>query len=307
MSQIDMNEFKKVAVLMGGNSPERAVSLKSGDAAYRALKEQGIHCEAIDPRDYPIVRLAEDGFSHAFIALHGSGGEDGITQAVLENIGVPYTGSRVLGSALAMDKYRTKNLWNGLAIPTPECEAVTRLTDLEAFKKTLTLPCMVKPSIEGSSIGMTKVTEVTALEQAVECAFDFSDVVLIERWIDGPEYTVAILDGVVLPSIRIEVAEDFYDYSAKYEANTTRYFCPSGLTAEEESALQALSLKAFSALGCSGWGRVDVMRDKKGAFYCLEANTVPGLTDHSLVPMAAEQANIAFGALMLKILATARL
>jgi D-alanine-D-alanine ligase len=302
-----MSEFGKVAVLMGGLSAEREVSLKSGAAVLAALQRRGVDAHGVDVGRDIVPVLAQGGFDRAFIALHGRGGEDGVIQGLLESLGLPYTGSGVLGSALSMDKVRTKQLWQAVGLPTPAGADLHAGTRWDEVVKTLGLPLAVKPVREGSSIGTTRVERLEQLEPAWRAAAQFDDRVMAEPWIQGPEYTVAILAGVALPVIRLETPRGFYDYNAKYEADDTRYHCPCGLDAEAESRLQALALRAFESLGAYGWGRVDVMVDGLGNPWLLENNTAPGMTDHSLVPMAARAAGIDFDELVWRILGLARL
>ncbi|PTA92275.1 D-alanine--D-alanine ligase [Kluyvera sp. Nf5] len=299
----------KVAVLLGGVSAEREVSLNSGAAVLAGLREGGVDAHPIDPRDVDVTRLKAMGFDKAFIALHGRGGEDGTLQGLLEITGVPYTGSGVMASAISMDKLRSKLLWQGAGLPVAPWVALTRCefesglnNDVIQRIDALGLPVIVKPSREGSSVGMSKVEESGALTAALALAFQHDDEVLIEKWLSGPEFTVAMLGKEILPSIRIQPAGTFYDYEAKYLSDETKYFCPSGLEAEDEANLQNLVLKAWRALGCRGWGRIDAMLDSDGQFYLLEANTAPGMTSHSLVPMAARQAGLTFSQLVVRIL-----
>ncbi len=299
----------KVAVLLGGNSAERKVSLQSGKAIVNALCNAGIDAYPIDIKYFPVIKLKEAGYNRVFIALHGRGGEDGTVQGVLEFLGLPYTGSGVLASSLSMDKLRTKQLWAGIDLPVSSYIALNKqqvamMSDEMLFESVsyLELPLIVKPSLEGSSIGMKKVISLTELRAALKFAFYYDKDVLIEKWLNGPEYTVAIVGEQVLPSIRIQPGGAFFDYNAKYISNKTQYFCPSGLKTEEEEKLNQLALAAYKAVGCTGWGRVDLMRDHNGIFYLLEINTSPGMTDHSLVPMAAKQAGINFSQLVKKIL-----
>lgn len=303
---------EKIAVLLGGNSAERDVSLQSGAAVLKGLREGGVDAYAVDPRETPIVTLKEEGFDKVFIALHGRGGEDGTLQGLLEYMGLPYTGSGVMASAITMDKLRTKLLWKGAGLPVAPSVGLTRNAfsaglnqAVRAEITALGLPLIVKPSREGSSVGMSKVDASEALDAALALAFEHDDEVLIEKWLSGPEFTVAILGEEILPSIRIQPAGTFYDYEAKYLSDDTQYFCPSGLEADREAALNDLVLRAWNALGCEGWGRVDVMLDSDGAFYLLEVNTAPGMTSHSLVPMAARQAGLSFSQLVVRILALA--
>ncbi len=298
--------FGKVAVLMGGPSGEREVSLKSGNAVLAALKHQGVDAHGIDAGPDVLEQLKRGGYARAFIALHGRWGEDGVIQGALETIGLPYTGSDVLGSALGMDKLRTKYIWSAAGIPTPPYEVLTKNTDFVGVTTKLGLPLFVKPSREGSSLGVTKVKSAAELKSAWAEAAKLDDCVLAERGIAGAEITCAVLGGQPLPLIRIEPATEFYDYEAKYLRDDTKYHCPSGLDGTTEKKIQALALRAFDALGCSGWGRVDFMVDGSGAAYALEVNTVPGMTDHSLVPKAAAAAGISFDELVLRILETSR-
>lgn len=303
---------EKIAVLLGGYSAERDVSLQSGAAVLKGLREGGIDAYAVDPRDVPVAMLKEEGFDKVFIALHGRGGEDGTLQGLLELIGLPYTGSGVMASAITMDKQRTKLLWKGAGLPVAPWVGLTRkafAAGLDAATRqaiaALGLPLIVKPSREGSSVGMSKVDSAEMLDAALALAFEHDEEVLVEKWLSGPEFTVAILGEEILPSIRIQPAGTFYDYEAKYLSDDTQYFCPSGLEAHRESALNDLVLQAWNALGCRGWGRVDVMLDSDGEFYLLEVNTAPGMTSHSLVPMAARQAGLSFSQLVIRILALA--
>ena len=295
--------FGKVAVLMGGDSAEREISLRSGAAVLAALQQRGVDAHGIDAGPDVLRQLESDAFDRAFIILHGRGGEDGVIQGALERIGLPYTGSGVLGSALGMDKYRTKALWRGLGLPTPESVLLGDAADLAAAGA-LGYPLMVKPSREGSSIGMTKVEDAQQLQQAWETARRYDASVLVERWILGREYTASVLLGEALPLIRLETPHTFYDYEAKYHADTTRYHCPCGLPPAQEAELQALCLQAFNAVGAEGWGRVDLMLDEQQQPWLIEVNTVPGMTDHSLVPMSARAAGIEFDELVMRILAT---
>jgi D-alanine-D-alanine ligase len=295
---------EKVAVLMGGPSAEREVSLKSGAAVLAALTRRGVEAQGIDA-DQNVLRVLQDGgFTRAFIALHGRWGEDGVIQGALETIGIPYTGSGVLGSALGMDKLRCKYLWAGAGIPVPDYALLGRGMDPGAVAKRLGLPMFVKPAREGSSLGVTKVKRAEELAAAFETAARYDDEVIAERAIVGPEITCAVLGDQALPLIRIETATEFYDYEAKYVRDDTRYHCPSGLETGLEQRIRQLAQRAFPLLGCSGWGRVDFMVDAGGNPYVLEVNTVPGMTDHSLVPKAAQAAGIAFDELVMRILET---
>ncbi|TDB62160.1 D-alanine--D-alanine ligase [Photorhabdus khanii] len=300
---------EKVAVLLGGTSAEREVSLLSGQAVLAGLKEAGINAYPVDTKDFPVTQLKEVGFEKVFIALHGRGGEDGTLQGVLEFLQLPYTGSGVMASALSMDKLRTKQLWQGIGLTVSPYVPINskqfeQFTDLQLkeYIADLGLPLIIKPSLEGSSVGMTKVNEISELRGALETAFHYDTDLLVEKWLYGPEYTVAILGDTALPSIRIQPAAVFYDYDAKYLSEETKYFCPSGLSDEKEQQLTELALKAYKSVGCSGWGRVDIMMDTDGGFYLLEVNTSPGMTSHSLVPMAARQAGLSFSQLVAKIL-----
>lgn len=299
----------KVAVLLGGNSAERAVSLKSGEAVLRGLKAAGINALPFDPAEQPLQQLHEQGFNKVFIALHGRGGEDGVVQGALEWLGLPYTGSRVLGSALAMDKVRTKQIWAQSGLPTAGWQIVDApLTEEQAavLLSELGGKVMVKPACEGSSIGMACAETATALQQAVTLALEHDQQILVEAWINGAEFTVAILDDEVLPAIRMETPHAFYDYEAKYRSNSTQYHCPCGLSDEQEAQLQTLAKQAFDTVGASGWARVDAMQTDNGEFMLLEVNTVPGMTEKSLVPMAAKAAGIRFEQLVSRILQNAR-
>jgi len=300
-------ELGKVAVLMGGRSAERAVSLKSGTMVLAALKKKGIDAHAFDPKKRGLAAFIRERFDRAFIALHGRYGEDGTIQGALELIGVPYTGSGVLGSALATDKWRAKLLWQASGTPTPHCELLTRDSDFQAVATRLGLPLMVKPASEGSSLGITKVKSARELPEAYALAANFDRVVIAEAFVDGVELTAAILGDTPLPLIKLETPREFYDYEAKYSAGDTRYIIPCGLPPDAERIIQEEALRAFRTLNCSGWGRVDLMLDQTGKPYFLEANTSPGMTDHSLVPMAAHHAGLAFEELCLRILESARL
>lgn len=300
---------EKVAVLLGGTSAEREVSLNSGAAVLAGLRESGVDAHPIDPKEYPVAQLKADGFDKVFIALHGRGGEDGTLQGMLEFLDLPYTGSGVMASALTMDKLRTKLLWQGSKLPVSPYIALNNeqlaQVNVSEIVEELGLPLIVKPSNEGSSVGMSKVNTSEELLPALEEAFKHDTSVLIEKWLSGPEFTVAILGDEVLPSIRIQPAGVFYDYQAKYLSDETQYFCPSGLSEEQEQQIRALALTAYKAVGCRGWGRVDVMMDSDNQFYLLEVNTAPGMTNHSLVPMAARQHGLSFSQLVVKILALA--
>jgi len=294
--------FGKVAVLLGGKSAEREISLLSGNGVLKALRAKGVDAHPFDPAQRDLFDLKREGFARCFIALHGRGGEDGSLQGVLEFLGIPYTGSGVLASALAMDKVRTKKLWSAEGLPTAPHAVLTRDSDLKAVAKKLGLPLFVKPSSEGSSVGMTKVKRAADLDEAFAAAVNYDPVVIAEKFIDGPELTAGILGSRVLPLIRIETPREFYDYQAKYFTDDTRYLIPCGLATKKEAQLQALCLDAFRALGCRGWGRVDLMLDRRGRPFLLEINTAPGMTGHSLVPMAAKAVGLGYEDLCVKIL-----
>lgn len=292
----------KVAVMFGGSSAEREVSLKSGSAVLVALRRAGVDAHAFDPAERPLAALKDEGFARVFIALHGRGGEDGCLQGALDLMAIPYTGSGVLACALAMDKWRSKLLWQATDLPVPECMVLTPETNWDAVAAKLGLPLFVKPANEGSSIGITKVRAANELPAAFETARQYDSLVIAERFLAGGEYTVGILGDEALPVIRIVPATEFYDYEAKYFRDDTRYLIPSGLSADQEREMRELALKAFRVLGGRGWGRVDVMLDGEGRPYCLEANLAPGMTDHSLVPMAAKAAGLSFEQLVVRIL-----
>ena len=304
MNQSNMADFGKVAVLMGGWSAEREVSLRSGAEVLKALRAADVDAHGVDVGRDILDVLARERYDRAFIVLHGRGGEDGLIQGALEVLGLPYTGSGVAGSALGMNKLLTKRLWRGAGLPTPDFRVLEQDTDPRAVVDALGLPLIVKPALEGSSIGMTKVSQLEELGQAQETAAGCGGPVFAEHWVRGAEYTVAILDGQALPPIRLETPRSFYDYEAKYQADDTLYHCPCGLPADEEASLQRLALDAFNAVSGEGWGRVDLMRDGQGGAWLIEVNTVPGMTDHSLVPMAARAAGLDFQALVVRILAT---
>ena len=297
---------EKIAVLLGGTSAEREVSLNSGNAVLVALRKQGYDAHPIDPKTFPVATLKEQGFDRVFNILHGRGGEDGTMQGLLEQIGLPYTGCGVMASALTMDKMRTKMLWKAFGLPVAEMEIVTtenriNLNPMAVVKK-LGLPLMVKPSLEGSSVGLTKVKTVEELESAVDFALKFDRIVLIEEWLAGDEFTVPVLDGEVLPSIKIVPEGEFYDYDAKYISDNTQYFCPAGLTEAREQELRRLVKQAYDVVGCRGWSRIDVMADVEGKFRLVEVNTNPGMTSHSLFPKSAATVGYSFEQLVEKIL-----
>jgi D-alanine-D-alanine ligase len=297
-------EFGRVALLMGGSAAERKVSLKSGAAVFEALKNKGVDVVALDVTGSPIDVLAGQEIDRVFNIIHGRGGEDGILQSVLEVMEIPYTGSGVLASALSMDKLRTKLCWLGYGLPTPKWHLLKGLGDLDDCIERLGFPVIVKPAQEGSSIGMSKANNREELIKALEVAAEFNCDVYAESWVVGKEYTVALLDGEALPAIRLETPNAFYDYEAKYNANTTQYHCPCGLATEQEKQLQKLAIKAGEVIGIKGWARVDVFIDDNNQPQLIEINTVPGMTDHSLVPMAAKQAGIGFDDLVWRILET---
>jgi D-alanine-D-alanine ligase len=297
--------FGRVAVLFGGLSAEREVSLESGTAVLQSLHRLQVDAQAIDVGEDVLHDLRAGEFDCAFIALHGRGGEDGILQGALEAAGIRYTGSGVLGSALAMDKERTKLVWSAMGLPTPPFAIVESQQDVSRISETIGFPLMVKPVHEGSSIGMTKVHDPEQLLEARSLASKFDSAVLAERWIDGPEYTAAILGREALPLIRLETPRPFYDYRAKYSDDAgTQYLCPCGLSAQREEAFQQMALEAFDAVGASGWGRVDFLCDQAGEPWLIEVNTAPGMTRHSLVPMAARAAGMDFDELVWRILET---
>jgi len=301
---VNAERFGKVAVLMGGLSAEREVSLRSGAMVLDGLKEAGIDAVGIDAGRDVMDRLAESGAERAFVVLHGPWGEDGVVQGALETIGMPYTGSGVLGSALAMDKLRTKQVWTAVGLPITEYAVIRDPGQLDEVLAEHALPLFLKPGAEGSSIGVTKVESPEQLREGFETAARFGGPVLAEPFIAGPEVTISILGEQALPAIRLETPRTFYDYEAKYESDSTLYHCPSGLDESLEDSLKQLSLEAFRALDCSGWGRVDLMLDADMNPYLLEVNTIPGMTDHSLVPMAARVAGLSFPELVTRILET---
>ena len=297
---------QKIAVLLGGTSAEREVSLNSGAAVLAALQSQGFDAHPIDPKEFPVATLKEQGFDRVFNILHGRGGEDGTMQGLLEQIGLPYTGCGVMASALTMDKMRTKMLWKAFGLPVAEMEIVTRENraqlDAQAVVAKLGLPLMVKPSLEGSSVGLTKVKAVDQLAAAVDLALQYDNTILIEEWLAGDELTVPVLGGEVLPAVRIVPAGEFYDYEAKYISDNTQYFCPAGLSPEREQELNALVKRAYDVVGCRGWSRIDVMTDAQGKFRLVEVNTNPGMTSHSLFPKSAATVGYSFEQLVVKIL-----
>lgn len=296
------HNFGKVAVLLGGRSAEREISLQSGQAVLDALRRSSVDAHPFDPADQALEELLHQGFNRAFIALHGRFGEDGTIQGVLEWLGLPYTGSGVMASALAMDKWRTKLIWQATGIQSPRYELLQADSNFEKIAETLGLPLIVKPAREGSTIGLSKVHHKQDLAEAYQLAAQHDALVLAEEFIAGTELTVAILGDTPLPVVKIEIAGELYDYEAKYFSNETKYFCPSGLPDELESIIQKQALQAYQVLGCQGWGRIDLILSQTNQFYFLEANTSPGMTNHSLVPMAARTAGISFEDLVLRIL-----
>lgn len=297
-------DFGRVAVLMGGRSAEREISLISGNAVLAGLQRKGIDAYGIDVSFDICQKIASGEFDRAFIVLHGRGGEDGEIQGFLQAVNLPYTGSAITASVLSMNKRLSKLAWIQQGLPTAIFMPVTEQTDTQALVGELGLPLIIKPVNEGSSIGMSKVNDIAELQQAIDLALKYDADVIAEQWIHGEEYTVAILDGEALPAIRLKTPHEFYDFDAKYHANDTEYLCPCGLDADVEQGMQNIAVKAFNALGMKGWGRIDFMRDSQGNLFLLEANSVPGMTDHSLVPMAAKQAGLSFEDLVWRILET---
>ena len=298
------NHYGKVAVLMGGSSAERVISLETGRAVHAALCRQGVDAYALDARDDVIENLIQGKYDRAFVALHGRGGEDGVIQGVLETLEIPYTGSGVLGSALTMDKILTKNIWQQHGLTTPAFMEVGSEQEIHNAAESIGLPLMVKPIHEGSSCGASKVESLDDIKSAWHTANQYDDGVLAESWVHGREYTAAILGQEVLPLIRLETPHVFYDYQAKYEVDSTRYICPCGLDSEREEEIQVSVLKAFNVVAASGWGRVDLFIDDNDQVWFIEVNTIPGMTSHSLVPMAAKQTGMEFDDLVLRILDT---
>ena len=296
------SKFGKVAVLLGGKSAEREVSLDSGTAVLEALVRSGVNAEAFDPQERSVTELVN--YDRAFVVLHGRGGEDGQIQGALEWLNIPYTGTGVQGSAIGMDKVKTKQVWQGSELPTAPYRIVTKNSNAQEIVSALDLPLIIKPVHEGSSIGMSKVEKVEDFADAIAKATEHDAVVMAEKWITGREFTIVILNGQALPVIRLQPPEDvaFYDYEAKYQRNDVEYGIPCGLSESEEKELQALALRAFQAVGASGWGRIDAMQDEQGKFWLLEVNTVPGMTSHSLVPKAAAAIGYSFDALCVAIL-----
>jgi len=300
----DAGAFGRVAVMLGGFSSEREVSLDTGAAVLAALQRRGVDAHAWDPADQSIAAFATAGFDRVWIALHGPGGEDGALQGLLQWLGIPYTGSGVMASAIAMDKVRSKHLFQAAGIPTPDYAVITTRSEAAAAAANLGFPLVIKPSGQGSSVGMAKIFEPADLNAAADEALRYGGTALLETCITGSEFTVAILQGEALPTIRIETPRVFYDYHAKYQSDQTRYICPGTATAADEARYAELALAAFAELGCTGWGRVDFMTGSDGQPLVLEVNTVPGMTSHSLVPMAAKQCGIDFDELCWRILET---
>ncbi len=292
--------FGRVVVLCGGDSPERQVSLKSGNRIFTALQDRGVDVVMVDAANDLVDQLQTIKPDRVFLALHGASGEDGTVQGLLEFLKIPYTGSGVKGSAIAMDKCRSKLIWQRIGLPTPDFKLIDASTNLDEIE--LPVPCFVKPNSDGSSIATFPVYSRDELKPAITKVLEHADKVLVEQLIKGPEFTVSILNGRPLPGIRLETDNTFYDYEAKYLSDSTRYLLPCGLTEEKEAELQALALRAFDSIGCTGWGRVDVMQDEQGNFWLLEVNTIPGMTDHSLVPMAAKAVGYEFADLVLELL-----
>jgi D-alanine-D-alanine ligase len=299
----NMTQFGKVAVLMGGNSAEREISLISGQTVLDALVAQGVDAHKVDVGTDVAITLGQGEFDRAFIMLHGRGGEDGQIQGLLKSMALPFTGSDISAAVLSMNKRLSKQIWGQLNLPTANYQSVSVNSDIDSIIESVGLPLIIKPVNEGSSIGMSKVSTEQDLEDAIQNAAQFDSEIIAERWINGPEFTVAILGEEALPVIRLKTPNEFYDYEAKYKANTTEYLCPCGLSEQDEATCKRLALEAFNALGMKGWGRIDMMQDSDGQFYLLEANSVPGMTDHSLVPMAAANAGISFEQLVLRVLA----
>jgi D-alanine-D-alanine ligase len=295
-------EYGKVAVLMGGTSAEREMSLQSGKAVLAALLSKGVDAYAVDAAHDAIFTLQNGAFNRVFNILHGRGGEDGVIQGALEMIGLSYTGSGVLASALGMNKLRTKEIWKANELPTPEFMHLARKSDIARVVADLGLPVMIKPAREGSSIGVAKANSADDIDRAWRAALEFDDIVLAERFVHGSEYTIGIVGRNALPIIRVETPSGIFDYHAKREANPAHYFCPSGLDVATEQAYKALALKAFEALGAKGWARVDMMADVQGNPWLIEINTLPGMSDQDLIPMAAKAAGIEYDDLVLSIL-----
>jgi D-alanine-D-alanine ligase len=304
---IDVKTLGKVAVLMGGPSAEREISLLSGTGVLAALKERGVDAHAFDPSIHSLFDLPKEKFNRVFIALHGRFGEDGTVQGVLETMGIPYTGSGVMGSAIAMDKWRTKLVWTAAGIPTPKYRLLTPQSDWVKVIDDLKMPLIVKPAREGSSIGITKVMSANELPAAFQLAYGLDPLVIAEEFVAGQELTASVLEDAALPLIRIEAPEGKYDYKNKYFTDDTKYHCPSGIRADIEDRIRADTLKAFRVIGCDGWGRADLILEPNGRYTFLEMNTSPGMTSHSLVPMAARAVGLSYPDLCVRILAAASL
>lgn len=304
MKTISAQAFGKVAVMMGGSSSERAVSLLSGAGVLAALKAKGVDAHAFDPAEKPLPALKAEGFDRVFLILHGMFGEDGTVQGALEVLGIPYTGCGVLASAIGMDKLRSKLLWRALGLPIPDFALLDATTDWDAVVQQLGLPLFVKPAREGSSVGVIKVKSVAELQQAYLTAQKYDPIVLAEQFMGGGEYTMAVLNGETLPAIKIEPKTEFYDYEAKYNRDDTVYRCPCGLDPKVEAEVAEYVKKAYWAIGAKGWARIDFLMDDAGKAYLLEANTAPGMTSHSLFPMAARQSGMSYEDLVLRILTT---
>ncbi len=303
----DIKKLGRVAVLMGGSSAEREISLLSGNGVLAALREKGVDAHAFDPAEHALFDLPREKFERVFIALHGRFGEDGTVQGVLETLKIPYTGSGVMGSALAMDKWRTKLIWQAAGIPTPQYRMLTQTSDWLKVVDELKLPLIVKPAREGSSIGVTKVKSASELPAAFALAFKLDPLVIAEQFIAGQELTASVVGAEALPLIRIDAPEGAYDYQNKYFTDFVKYRCPAGIRAEVEDEIRAMTMKAFRVLGCDGWGRADMMLAPDGRFSFLEMNTSPGMTSHSLVPMAARAVGMSYADLCLHILQSASL
>jgi len=297
-------DFGRVAVLMGGSAAEREVSLKSGLAVFEALKNQAVDVVAVDVKESAIAALAAQKIDRVFNIIHGRGGEDGVLQAILEDMNLPCTGSGVMASALTMDKLRTKLCWQGYGLLTPKWFVLKDEKEIDACIESLGFPVIVKPAQEGSSIGMSKANNKNELRKALILAENYQCDVLVEAWVTGEEYTVAVIDGEALPVIRLQTANEFYDFEAKYQSNSTQYHCPCGLSEQQENKLKVLAVEACKVVGVKGWGRVDVFIDSEGEAQLIEVNTVPGMTDHSLVPMAAKAEGCDFDELVWRILET---
>lgn len=304
MNKITGFDYGKVAVLLGGSSAERTISLETGSAICEALKLSGVNAYEFDTSDKSLIELKQQNFDRAFIALHGRGGEDGTIQGTLQTLGIPYTGSGVLGSALSMDKARSKLIWNASELPTPEFLNINNNKDLLKVPDKLGFPVVIKPVNEGSSVGVSIVSNQDQLISAWNMASDLDNQVMAERWIDGEEFTATVLIDDVLPMIKLSTPREFYDYEAKYHADTTEYLCPCGLSKSQEHKLAEMVMNAFLSLSASGWGRVDFLLDRDSKPWLIELNTVPGMTSHSLVPMSAKQAGLSFEQLVLNILYT---